>query len=177
MSTLLNGFAVASPRSNPEDYTILQSGIDSVANWIKQHYLFLNPSKCKCMTVTRLRQNSVSPPMLLLNGKPMEKVNSYKYLGVSLTGDLMRSDHIRNITVKARRLTGLLYRQFYRWSSPAALSRLYVSIYIVSPHLEHAAPALNPYLIKDVNSLESVQRFALKVCLKKWNTSYYQLLN
>lgn len=50
--------------------------------------------------------------------------------------------------------------------SCSLIQALCIHIYIVSPHLEHAAPALNPYLIKDVNSLESVQRFALKVCLK-----------
>ena len=95
----------------------------------------------------------------------MEKVNSYKYLGVTLTSDLTWSHHIRNITAKYRRLVGLLYRQFYKWSSPTTLSRLYVSL--VRPHLEHAVPAWNLYLAKDINSLESVQRFALKVCLKQ----------
>ena len=159
----------------PEDYTTLQSDINSVASWITQHHLSFNTSKCKCMTVTRLRQNSVSPPVLQLNGKPMENVTSYKYLGVTLTSDLTWSDHIHNITRKARRLTGMLYRQFYRWSSPTALSSLYVSL--VRPHLEHAAPAWNPYLIKDINSLESVQKFALKVCLKQWDTPYHQLLS
>ena len=54
--------------------------------------------------------------------------------------------------------------------------RLYVSL--VRPHLDYsAAPALNPNLTKDVRSLEYVHVFALKVCLKQWNTSYCQLLN
>ena len=95
-------------------------------------------------------------------------------INVTLTSDLTRSHHIRNITGKSR-FVGLLYRQFYKWSSPATLSRHYVSL--VRPHLEHAAPVWNPYLAKDINSLESVQKFALKVCLKQWNTPYCQLLN
>ena len=95
-------------------------------------------------------------------------------INVTLTSDLTRSQHIRNITGKSR-FVGLLYRQFYKWSSPATLSRHYVSL--VRPHLEHAAPVWNPYLAKNINSLESVQRFALKVCLKQWNTPYCQLLN
>ena len=94
------------------------------------------------MTATRLRQNSLSPPVLQLNGEPMENVTSCKYLGVTLTSNLTLSDHI---TGNARRPTGILYRQFYKWSSPVALSRLYVSL--VRPHLEHAAPAWNTYLI------------------------------
>ena len=161
--------------TDPRDYATLQSDINSIADWINEHYLSLNSSKCKCMTVTRLRQHSVSPPTLLLNGEPMEKVDSYKYLGITLTSDLTWSDHIRNITAKSRRLVGLLYRQFYKWSSPATLSRLYVSL--VRPLLEYTSPAWSPYIIKDINSLESVQKFALKVCLKQWNMPYCQLLN
>ena len=94
--------------TDPRDYATLQSDINSITDWINEHYLSLNP--LKCMTVTRLRQHSVSPPTLLLNGEPMEKVNSYKYLGVlvTLTSDLTWSDHIRNITAKTRRLIGLL---------------------------------------------------------------------
>ena len=45
------------------------------------------------------------------------------------------------------------------------------------PLLEYASPAWSPYIIKDINSLESVQKFALKVCLKQWNMPYCQLLN
>ena len=59
--------------------TPLGSLTNSVADWLS-----LNSLKCRCMTVTRLQQHSVSPPMLLLNGEPMEKVNSYKYLGVQV---------------------------------------------------------------------------------------------
>jgi len=72
--------------SCPDDYTALQLDINSVSNWINQHHLSLN---VKCMTVTRLRQNSSSPPVLQLNGEPMENVTSCKYLGVTLTSNLM----------------------------------------------------------------------------------------
>ena len=41
--------------SDPGDYTSLQSDINSVADWINEHYFSLNPSKCKCMIVSRLR--------------------------------------------------------------------------------------------------------------------------
>ena len=35
----------------------------------------------------------------------------------------------------------------------------------------------SPYLHKDMQKLELVQKFALKVCLKKWNCSYSELLH
>ena len=41
--------------------------------------------------------------------------------------------------------------------------------------MEYAVPVLNPYL--RIQKLESVQRFAVKVCLKRWNVSYINNLN
>ena len=34
----------------------------------------------------------------------------------------------------------------------------------------------DPYLVKDVELLESVQKFALKVCCKQWSSPYEDLL-
>ena len=81
--------------TDPGDYTSLQS--DIVVDWMNEHYLSLNPLKCKRMIVTRLRQHSVSTPTLLLNWEPVENVNRYKYLGATLTSGLTWSDHIRNM--------------------------------------------------------------------------------
>ena len=43
-------------------------------------------------------------------------------------------------------------------------------------NIEYAVPVWNPYLIKDIQKLESIQRFALKVCLKSWDGSYSEHL-
>ena len=51
-----------------------------------------------------------------------------------------------------------------------ALIRLYLCL--IRPHLEYAAPVWNLYLKKDVQKLESIQKFALKLCLKSWDGSY-----
>ena len=56
------------------------------------------------------RRCVVGPGPLLLNGEPVEFVDSIKYLGVTITSDLSWTDHIRYITSKARRLVGLLFR-------------------------------------------------------------------
>ena len=100
----------------------------------------------------------------------MERVSSYKYLGVTITEDLSWSSHINEITKKARKHIGLLYRQFYAWSTPDALLTLYKSV--VRPHLEYASQVWSPHLIKHINQLELVQKFALKTCLKQWNSSF-----
>ena len=44
------------------------------------------------------------------------------------------------------------------------------------PHLEYAAPVWDPHLQKDIDKLEKVQKFALRMCTKNWMASYDNLL-
>ena len=47
---------------------------------------------------------------------------------------------------------------------------------LVCTHLEYASPLWDPYLIKDIAKLESVQKFALKLCSKQWDMDYQDLI-
>ena len=111
----------------------------------------------------------------MLNSAPLKRVNSYRYLGVLITADLMWPSHIANICNKARRLTGVLYRKFYKNSSTNTLLKLYTSF--IRPHLEYACIAWDPFLKKDITLLEDVQKFALKICMKSWDLDYDTLLS
>lgn len=61
--------------------------------------------------------------------------------------------------------------QFYQWSDPEVLTKI-----LIRPHLEYAAPMWSPELIKDINKLENVQKFALRACIKQWNLPYEDLI-
>ena len=52
--------------------------------------------------------------------------------------------------------------------------QMYTSL--VRPHVEYAAPLWDPYLIHDIHSIVSVQKFALRVCFKRWDYGYPELL-
>ena len=57
---------------------------------------------------------------------------------------------------------------------------LYLIIFYISiirPHLEYAAPVWSPEHMKDINKLENVQKFALRVCTKQWNSPYEDLID
>ena len=66
-------------------------------------------------------------------------------------------------------------------SSMAILTVLHYCNYIylayVQPHLEYAVPVWDPYQQGLINLLESVQKFALKVCIRNWAMDYGSLLN
>ena len=99
----------------------------------------------------------------------------FKYLGVLLTNNLSWSNHISELCSKARKILGLLYRQFYNNANPAILKQLYISL--VRPHLEYAAQVWDPYLQGDIDKLEAVQRFALKLISRRWDLGYEEMLS
>ena len=70
---------------------------------------------------------------------------------------------------------GLLFRQYYHYADTNVLKKLYVSL--VRPHLEYAVPIWDPYTAKDCDLVDSVQRFAGRVCLKSWDIGYPEILN
>ena len=162
--------------TSPSDYVALQNDVNTLFNWVEVNNLTLNAAKCKFMIISRLRKYSVPVPPITLHGQPLERVHCYKYLGVNISDDLSWTAHINEISSKARKLIGLLYRQFSTYSAPETLLQLYISL--VRPHLEYASQIWSPHLIKHVNQLEQVQKFALKVCFRQWSrlSSYSDLL-
>ena len=46
----------------------------------------------------------------------------------------------------------------------------------IRSNLEYCSIVWDPYLVKDTQTLEKVQRFGLRMCLKKWDLDQVQLL-
>ena len=130
------------------DYVCLQEDINSVSTCIRHKQLQFNANKCKLMLITKKKANSLQPPQRTLNGTALNRVYSYKYLGIAITSNLSWSLHISNCCNKTRRLIGLLYRCFYQHASSSALLKLYCSF--IRPHLEYA---WNPGLKGDIDQL------------------------
>ena len=115
------------------DYVELQCDINTIAKLVDENNLALNDTKCKYMVISRLKSRALPPQQVKLHDQPMERVSSYKYLGVLISDDQSWSPNIDKIANKARRFLGFLYRQ---WSSPDALLKLYLSL--IRPNLEYA---------------------------------------
>ena len=67
-----------------------------------------------------------------------------------------------------------VYRTFYSHASSAAFLQLYISF--VKPFLEYAAPVWDPHHSTLIDKIEKVQRFALRMASKQWNSDYATLL-
>ena len=161
---------------NPRDYTYLQADISSISTWISTNELTLNFLKCCYMLFSRKRQPTLPANELFVgDSHALAQVSHYKYLGIHFSSDLSWSYHIDQICKRTRKLVGMLYRNFYQFSSSPTLAKLYKSL--IRPHLEYACTVWDPHLRRDIQAIENVQKFALRVCSKSWNTDYNSLLD
>ena len=158
------------------DLVPLQSDLDIITSWFSSKRLSVNPSKSKYMFFSLKSQSLFdSLPPLLLSCTSFERVYYFKYLGLILSCNLSWSRHITTIIKRAKRLIGLIYRQFHSLSSSKTLLSLYTTI--VRPVLEYGSSIWDPASTSLSSSLESVQHFALKMILKSWSTPYTDLLS
>ena len=140
--------------SSSSDYEDLQRSVDCVSTWSYENFLNLNQTKCKFMLISRKRNPVLCLKPLQLNGVVLDSVQSFKYLGVMLTSDMSWSTHVSMVCSRARKILGVIYRQFYANATSAVLLQLYLSM--VRPHVEYAAAVWSPHLKKDIALIEGV---------------------
>jgi len=89
----------------------------------------------------------------------------FKHLGLVISSDLSWSNHITSISAKAKRILGLLYRQYYNHVEGHVLKQLW---YLTC----QTTPGIQLCTLKDKRNLEQVQKFACKMaskhCLRCW---------
>ena len=178
MTLFADDIMIYRPICTPEDLAMLQSDIDSLTSWTGQNFLQFNADKCKYMVISRKRETNLSlesQPPLQINGVTMERVENYKYLGVWITSNLSWSKHITEVCRKARQKVGILYRKCYKNANNATMLKLYLSC--IRPELEYAATVWSPHQKGQIDTLESVQKLALRVCFRNWDTNYHTLLS
>ena len=152
----------------------LQEDINLIQRWSVENLMSFNTAKCKCMLLTQ-RRNQFCPTMML-NGQSLENVKQYKYLGVLISSNLCWSPHVKEICNSARKMLSLLYRNFAtNVTDPSVILQLYLAL--VRPRLEYAAEVWNPNLERDINCIERVQKFALRICSHHYQDSYDDLLH
>ena len=164
------------PLQSSSDLSPIQSDLNSITSWLSLNLLSVNPAKSKYMIFALKSQQCFDYlPPLQLNNLSIARVFTFRYLGILLSCNMTWASHISSISKKAKRLLGLIYRQFYKNSSTNTLLSLYLTI--VRPVLEYGSPIWDPPSFSLSSTLESVQHFALKLASKSWSQSYDSLLS
>ncbi len=130
------------------------------------------------MLLSRSVCRALECPQLYLWGQPLERVKSYKYLGVTITPKLSWTENSRSVCNKSRRLLGMhalptVLLHLRLWQTPSAVPVMWQTTPWVLLHALGLLPALSvvwqttswvllhalgPYLAKDKAILEGVQR-------------------
>ena len=146
----------------------LQKDVESLEAWAGKHKLNFSPSKTKLMLFSK-RRNKIKPT-LKLNQTPIDWVDSFKYLGITLDSKLGWTQHIENAINKATlaliQCRKLLGRQ---WGlNPKVMLWLYTAI--VRPIMSYGSLVWAPLAENDrtKNKLNKLQR---RACLMITNAS------
>ena len=157
-----------------KDREILQQDLIKLCEWSRKWLVLFHPDKCKLMTVGR-KEYDTSYAMIDSDGNsvPLGTTTSEKDIGVYMDGQLSFSDHIAEKVNVANRNMGIIRRTF-KFLDKDMFLHLYRAQ--VRPHIEYANVVWHPYKIKDIETIERVQRRATKLIPGLKDRSYEQRL-
>lgn len=136
---------------NNPDYHELVFSLKRLESWSAEWQLPISASKCKVFPIgTKNKFLNYN-----LMGAPLEHMTDVKDLGVWFSSDLKCATHCNHIVKSARQRSAIIRRAFV---SRDRKTLFWAFCVFVRPILEYASPVWSPYLIKDIDHVESVQR-------------------
>ena len=137
--------------STVADNLALQDVINNLMAWAKKWQMSFNVGKCK---ILHLGNNN---PQFVYNmeGVTLNVTSNQKDLGVFVDQSAKPSLQVSKAAQKANQVLGRLLRSF-KCREKTTMVQLYKTF--VRPHLEYAIQAWCPYTIKDIDTLEKVQK-------------------
>jgi hypothetical protein len=138
----------------------MQTFVDELVQQAAQNGMNVNGKKTKEMIIGSLIKDP--PPQLTLSGATVDRVATFKLLGVHVSNDLKWAQHVDAISAKvASRLYFL--KQLKRTGAPLSdLLCFYTTV--VRPVLEYACPVWHSSLtVAQSEMLESLQKRALRI--------------
>ena len=101
----------------------LNEDLQRLTQWFCTNKLSINVLKCKFMLLGHSsRYGDFSSLSLSISGEDLERVDCYKYLGITLNQRLSWEDHVSNIASKIRKRISILSRIKYMLPLSARLT-------------------------------------------------------
>ena len=142
-------------------YQSYLSSVVRFSSWCCNNFLHLNVSKTKEMCIDFRRNRTVISP-IVINGEPVEQVDSFKYLGVILDETLSFTEHVTAVQKKSQQRLHVLRKLRAFYVDPLLLLRLYRSI--IEPLLTYCTICYYPALsVKNHNRLLKISYVSAKI--------------
>ena len=147
----------------------IQNDLDKLLGWADKWQMNFNSKKCKVLHLG-YSNKSFNYDM---NGDWLESVDQEKDLGVIISSNLKVANQCLEANNKANKMLGIINRNVV-YKSKEVISKLYNSY--VRPVIEYCAQVWAPYLKKDLDMLERVQRRATRMISGFEGKSYEERL-
>ena len=134
----------------------LQDDTDKLVNWSEKWHVLFNFGKCKYLH-TGPGNTGMNYEM---GGTILSKTVKEKDLGVTMNANMKVSEQCRIAASKGNQVLGMIKRNI-TYKEKSLIVPLYKAK--VRPHLEYCIQAWSPYLRKDIDMLEKIQRRATKL--------------
>ena len=165
-----------------EDTEILQSDLNNVIDWSTANNMELYEKKFESLSY-RLPANIKRGEQLPFqndlttyttpSGIEIERKGLVRDLGVSLTDNFTWTPHINKMVASARKVASWVLGVF-RDRSKVVMLQLYKSL--IRSKLEYCSPLWNPSIVRDIETIEDVQRFFTNRISGMSDLSYWDIL-
>lgn len=111
---------------------------------------------------------------LYLNGEKLKIFYNVKYLGIIFDSALKFSNHVTDVVRRCNSMIGAMSRKFGRSVSLEVLKNVYGAC--IRFVLDYGSIIYDPVLKTDIDELERVQKYALRLILRDFTISYEDAL-
>ena len=160
---------VATSVRNNDGCIKIQNDLNKLTGWADKWQMNFNSKKCKVLHLGYSNKEFNYD----MNGDWLESVDQEKDLGVIISSNLKVANQCLEARNKANKMLGIINRNVV-YKSKEVVSKLYNSY--VRPILEYCAQVWAPYLRKDIDMLERVQRRATRMVSGFEGKSYEERL-
>ncbi|EYC29646.1 hypothetical protein Y032_0006g3098 [Ancylostoma ceylanicum] len=152
-------YGIYSRENSNQVRSALQASLANLAEWASNWNVTINFNKS---SILHLGPGSTID--YAVNGLVLKSCSTTKDLGVVVDNTLKFSKHVDHCVGKAYSTLFLLLRNI-RSNNPRLLTRLFKAFVI--PHLEYCSQVWNPFLKRDVDKIERVQKTFTRLLFKR----------
>ena len=150
---------------NDTDKQSLQDDVDKLVIWSEKWQMLFNFGKCKCIHIGHGNMDEEYK----MGDAVLGRTTQEKDLGVTFSADMKVSEQCGIAASKGNQIL-VLIRRTITYKEKQLIVPLYKAI--VRSHLEYRIQAWRPYIKKDIDKLERIQRRATKMIPELRDLSY-----